>query len=398
MSTFERKVDDYVLEMKDKLEEISDFIFLHPELGDEEFVSSEYLVGLLRENGFEVEYPYLGVKTAFRAELGKGDGPKIGFLAEYDALPGYGPEKSPAHACGHNWIAATTVGAALILAKMKDEFNGKIVVFGTPAEETTGRKIDLANNGAFDDMDAVFQMHLYENTNLKAKALAMDSWEFQFSGKASHAAVYPYEGINALDAVNLTFAGINAMRQQLQSDVRICGIITQGGEAPNIIPDKGTCRFYVRAAKRSYLDMVSEKVKNCARGAALMTGASLEISQFEGSYDDLVLNPTLLDLMYENLKNAGFKDFSMEDEIPGSTDMGNVSHKVPTLYGNIGIAEGKAKVHEEEFLEHANSSEAKEKLLMTVKAFVLTSLDLFAKPELIQQARREFDAELGKTK
>lgn len=391
MDVFEENTDRLISAMKSELEEISDFIFDHPELGDEEVISSAYLVDLLKAHGFQVEFPYLGIETAFRAEKGEDDGAKIGFLAEYDALPGYGPEKQPAHACGHNWIAATTVGAALVLAKMKEDFKGKIIVFGTPAEETTGRKVDLANQGAFDEVDAIFQAHLYENTNLKGRALAMDSWEFRFTGKASHAAVYPEDGVNALDAVNLTFSGINALRQQLRSDVRICGIITEGGEAPNIIPDQGSCKFYIRAAKRNYLNLVTEKVKNCARGAALMTGAQLEMVQFEASYDDLMLNPTLVDLMYKNLKKAGFDRFSMDDEIPGSTDIGNVSHRAPTLYSNIGIADGKAKVHEEEFLDYANSREAKDKLAMTVKAFVLSAIELYLSPELVAQARRQFE-------
>lgn len=391
MDVFEENTDRLISAMKSELEEISDFIFDHPELGDEEVISSAYLVDLLKAHGFQVEFPYLGIETAFRAEKGEDDGAKIGFLAEYDALPGYGPEKQPAHACGHNWIAATTVGAALVLAKMKEDFKGKIIVFGTPAEETTGRKVDLANQGAFNEVDAIFQAHLYENTNLKGRALAMDSWEFRFTGKASHAAVYPEDGVNALDAVNLTFSGINALRQQLRSDVRICGIITEGGEAPNIIPDQGSCKFYIRAAKRNYLNLVTEKVKNCARGAALMTGAQLEMVQFEASYDDLMLNPTLVDLMYKNLKKAGFDRFSMDDEIPGSTDIGNVSHRAPTLYSNIGIADGKAKVHEEEFLDYANSREAKDKLAMTVKAFVLSAIELYLSPELVAQARRQFE-------
>lgn len=391
MNNLEKKSDEIVLELKDQIEEISDYIFNNPELGDEEFISSQYLVNLLIKNGFKVQYPYLEIATSFRAEFGDDEGPNIAFLAEYDALPGYGEEKRPAHACGHNWIAGSTVGAALALSKMKSNFKGKVIVIGTPAEETTGRKIDLANKGAFDDIDSVFQMHLYENTNLKAKALAMDSWEFEFTGKASHAAVYPYEGINALDAVNLTFAGINALRQQLKSDVRICGVITSGGEAPNIISEKGVCRFYVRSEKRSYLNQVSERVKNCARGAALMTGANLKINQFENSYDDLMLNSILVKLMEKNLERAGFEKLSTEEEIPGSTDIGNVSHKAPTLYGNVGIADGKAKVHEEEFLEYANSVEAKKRMLMTVKAFVHSALELFNDPELLKKVKEEFE-------
>ena len=379
--------------LQDEIQNISNFIFSHPELGDNEFLSSNYLVTLLRENGFQVQYPYGNLPTAFRAEFGKSSGPKIAFLAEYDALPGYGPEKSPAHACGHNWIAASTVGAALILSKIKNLPQGTIVVMGTPAEETYGRKIDLVSSGAFQDIDAVFQMHLNESTNLQASALAMDSWRFEFLGRASHAASHPFCGINALDAVNLTFAGISALRQQLKQDVRIHGIITNGGEAANIIPDKGVCEFYVRAEKRYYLNEVSEKVKNCARGAALMTGAKLNISSFENSYDDLLVNPILCQLMFENLTKAGIDDFSDERELAGSTDIGNVSHCVPTFYGNIGVGGGTARAHEEAFLEHVNSSEAKVKLLKVAKAFAFTAYQLFTQPELLKNAKDQFISE-----
>ncbi|QZY54055.1 M20 family metallopeptidase [Crassaminicella profunda] len=387
----QEKIDQLVKMYQTEIESISDYIFNHPELGCQEYKSSKFMVDVLKKHNFKIEYPYLEIDTSFRAEFGDEEGPVIAFLAEYDALPGYGEEKKPAHACGHNWIAATTVGAGIVLSKIKDAFKGKIVVVGTPAEETVGSKVDLVNRGAFKDINAVFQMHLYEENNLRAKALAMDSWEFEFVGKASHAASYPFDGINALDAVNLTFAGISALRQQLKPDVRIHGIITKGGEAANIIPDYCSCKFYVRAEKRSYLDIVSEKVKNCARGAALMTGAKLKINQFENSYDDLVVNKALLEITRKNLENVGFKNFSERDEIPGSTDIGNVSYAAPTMYGNIGIADGKAKVHEEEFLQYANSKEAKEKIRMVVRAFAYSALELFKNEELMNQVQEEFE-------
>lgn len=387
----QERIDQLVKSYETEIENISDYIFNHPELGAEEYKSSKFIVDLLEKHDFRIQYPYLGIDTSFRAEFGDEFGPTIAFLAEYDALPGYGEKKEPAHACGHNWIAATTVGTGIILSKMKEEFKGKIVVMGTPAEETIGSKVDLVNKGAFKDIDAVFQMHLYEENNLRAKALAMDSWEFEFIGKASHAAAYPFDGINALDSVNLTFAGISALRQQLKQDVRIHGIITKGGEAPNIIPDHCSCKFYVRAQKRKYLDIVSEKVKNCARGAALMTGAKLEIKKFENSFDDLVVNKTLLEIARKNLEKVGFENFSQRDEIPGSTDVGNVSYAAPTMYGNIGIADGIAKVHEEEFLGYANSKEAKEKISMVVKAFSYSVLELFNSKELMDKVKEEFE-------
>lgn len=173
------------------------------------------------------------METAFRAELCRGKGAVVAFLAEYDALPGYGEEKQPAHACGHNWDAAASVGTALLLSRIGG-WQGTVVVLDAPAEETVGGKVILAKNGAFQGIDAVFEMHL--NKCNSPRALALDSWEFSFRGRASHAASAPERGINALDAVNLTFAGINALRQQLRPNVRIHGIVTDGGSAVNIIP------------------------------------------------------------------------------------------------------------------------------------------------------------------
>lgn len=381
-------VDRIAGELKSQIEQISDFIFEHPELGDEEYECSKYLTEVLKQYGFEVEFPYLGIQTAFRAEIGPGGGPCVAFLAEYDALPGY--ESGAAHACGHNWIAAGTTGAGLLLSRLKEEFRGKVIVIGTPAEESTGRKVDLCKMGAFDDIDAVFQLHLEKNNNFHSCALAMDSWEFEFQGKASHAASFPYEGINALDAVNLTFAGIGALRQQLRQDVRIHGIITKGGEAPNIIPDRCRCQFYVRAEKRKEVDAVSEKVKNCARGAALMTGAKLTIRQFENSDDDLICNSVLMDLMRRNLTELGIGPFSGEKEEAGSTDIGNVSHLLPTMYGNIGVGDGVADVHEAAFLKYVNGAQAKQKLMISVRAFALSALELFDNPKLLEQAKEEW--------
>lgn len=368
---------------------ISDYIFEHPELGDKEVHSAAFLTDLLRKNNFRVQMPYCGIPTAFRAEFGESEGPKIAFLPEYDALPGYGPEKKPAHACGHNWIAASTVGTALVLSKMSQPLGGTVVVMGTPAEETVGRKVDLVNAGAFRDIDAVFQMHLGENTNLNVSALAIDSWKFEFFGKASHAAAFPFLGINALDAVTLTFAGINALRQQLRPDVRIHGIITDGGETPNIIPNYAACKFYARAGDRQYLNEVSERVKNCARGAAMMTGAKLNLRAFENSYDNLRVSPVLRCLMRSNLEACGINDFCEQPELAGSTDLGNVSCHIPTFYGNIGVGNGKARVHEEKFLQYVNSDEAHFKLLQVVRAFCYSASELFTNHDLLEKIQAE---------
>lgn len=375
--------------LSQEIENISDFIFNHPELGGEEVESSRYLVSILEKFNFKVTYPYLDIPTAFRAEIGTMERPAFAFLAEYDALPGMGPNGEPGHACGHHWIAATAVGAGLVLSNLKDYIPGKIVVFGTPGEETIGYKVDMVRKGAFDDIDAVLQLHL-ENTNLmNTSALAMDALEIQFKGKAAHASAFPHKGINALDAVNLTFAGINALRQHVKTDVRIHGIIIRGGDAPNIIPDDCACRFYVRANHRSYLNEVTEKVLNCARGAAMMTGAEFDFRYFENPLDDLIINPVLREIAEENLKSVGFDNFGETDEFPGSSDIGNVSHVVPTVYGYIDIGPN-VGLHEREFLKYANGREAKEKLHKAVKGMVGTVIDVLLRPELIARIKSSF--------
>lgn len=374
-------------EISSQIEEISEFIYQHPELGMQEFVSSKYLCSQLEQAGFDVTYPYLGIETAFRAELKCNDGPKIAFLPEYDALPGYGDSKAEnAHACGHNWIAASTLGAALTLAKIKDLINGTIVVIGTPAEETIGGKCDLVDRGAFDDIDAAIQMHLGAENNINVKTLAMDSIEFNFSGKAAHAAAYPQLGINALDAVQLMFAGVNALRQHMQSDARVAGIVTKGGVACNTVPDQAACRYYIRAAHRNYLEELTEKVINCAKGAALMTGATLEYHNFENSFDELKYNENLRQILKQHLGELGVTNFIQDDSTAsGSSDIGNVSLVCPTVYCEIDTgADPKVYAHNEDFLPYVHGTKAKYTLHIAAKAMAMTALDIFNDPEIVK--------------
>ena len=302
-------------------------IFTHPELGNREHYSSAFLTSEMEKLGFRVQYPYGGLETAFRCEIGSGS-PKVAFLAEYDALPGYGPNNDRnGHACGHNWIAACTFGAADVLRRISEHFDGTVVFIGTPAEEGTGGKVDLVNAGCFDDIDAVFQAHLTGGkTQLNSRTLAIDSVEFTFEGVAAHAAGNPWKGVNALDASYLTFTGINALRQHMTPDARVHGIIEEGGVAPNIVPSHCVCKFFVRAADRDYLTELTRKVINCAKGAELMTGAKMSWRYFENSFDDLRCNPVLIDLMAKNLKDLGYDDFTTEEAVPsGSSDLGNVA-------------------------------------------------------------------------
>lgn len=353
-------------------------IFTHPELGNREHYSSAFLTSEMEKLGFRVQYPYGGLETAFRCEIGSGS-PKVAFLAEYDALPGYGPNNDQnGHACGHNWIAACTFGAADVLRRISEHFDGTVVFIGTPAEEGTGGKVDLVNAGCFDDIDAVFQAHLTGGrTQLNSRTLAIDSVEFTFEGVAAHAAGNPWKGVNALDASYLTFTGINALRQHMTPDARVHGIIEEGGVAPNIVPSHCVCKFFVRAADRDYLTELTQKVINCAKGAELMTGAKMSWRYFENSFDDLRCNPVLIDLMAKNLKDLGYDDFTTEEAVPsGSSDLGNVARVCPTCYLslNAGNTDG-TNCHEEAFLSHVNSETAYGRNLLAVKAMAATALD-----------------------
>lgn len=353
-------------------------IFTHPELGNREHYSSAFLTSEMEKLGFRVQYPYGGLETAFRCEIGSGS-PKVAFLAEYDALPGYGPNNDQnGHACGHNWIAACTFGAADVLRRISEHFDGTVVFIGTPAEEGTGGKVDLVNAGCFDDIDAVFQAHLTGGkTQLNSRTLAIDSVEFTFEGVAAHASGNPWKGVNALDASYLTFTGINALRQHMTPDARVHGIIEEGGVAPNIVPSHCVCKFFVRAADRDYLTELTQKVINCAKGAELMTGAKMSWRYFENSFDDLRCNPVLIDLMAKNLKDLGYDDFTTEEAVPsGSSDLGNVARVCPTCYLslNAGNTDG-SNCHEEAFLSHVNSETAYGRNLLAVKAMAATALD-----------------------
>ncbi len=377
--------DNYAKEFED----VSNFIFHNPELGGGEIKSSQFLVDFMKKHGFQITHPYAGEPTGFRAEIGNGRGPTIAFLAEYDALPGYGDNGEPAHACGHNWIAAVTAGSAVVLSKMIDKLNGTIVLIGTPAEENLSAKVSMIKNGGFDDIDVALQAHPDQNTEITPGALALSAYEFHFKGKAAHAAQFPHQGINALDAVQLTFSGINALRQHIPSDVRIHGIVTAGGAAVNVVPDKCSCHFQIRAKKRSTVELVSEKVKNCALGASLMTGATCHITMPEPMLYDLINVPILTRLAEENLMENGILKVHREEISPGSSDIGNVSYVCPTCYIEVGLDDVNFRVHDREALKYADSHHAYTKLHQVIKGMSSMAIDLLETPAFVEQAKKE---------
>lgn len=358
---------------------ISTYLFENPELSGVEYQSADFLCKLLAEKGFFIERLYMDLPTAFKATFHVDDTlPTVAFLAEYDALPGYGPagNTKAAHACGHNWIAANACGAAITLSSLQRRLPFNVVVMGTPAEETTGGKVDMIRLGAFEGIDLIMQIHPEATSMLYPGGLAMDAIEFNFKGKAAHAAQYPHRGINALDAVQLTHAGINALRQHVTPDVRIHGIVTNGGEAPNIVPALGTSRFYVRANERETVDAITKRVIDCARGAALMTGCTLEHRFFENPADNLVLHETLQQTLLKNMTIAGIDHVDLEPEaMPGSSDIGNVSYIIPTVYANVQVSEGPS-VHEPEFLDAIISPLSQLQLKRTIWSMAATSYQI----------------------
>lgn len=392
MSTIQQDFKTVILQeieqLRERFYEISQFIGQHPELGHEEFKAADILTKELKAHGFQVELGTAGLATAFEAVFDSGkEGPQIAFMSEYDALPELG------HACGHNLIGTMGIAAGIGLSKVLKEVGGKVFVYGTPAEETRGGKVTMVEQGILNHLDAAMMVHPSANHQQSGSSLAMDAIQFDFYGRAAHAAAAPHKGINALDAVLQTFTNINALRQHVTPDVRIHGIIPEGGKAANIVPDYAMAQFYVRAASRQTLKDVLEKVKNCAQGAALATGARLEISFYEFSYDDMITNEALSAVFTQHLIDLGVSpDEIKSKEAGGSLDMGNVSQVVPSIHPYIKISDQPIIGHTHEFREAALSDQGFEGLMLGAKTMALTGLSLLQEPELLQRVKAEFQA------
>lgn len=357
-------------EIHKELCEISDFIYHNPELGNEEYKAVEKLTSFLQEHNFEIETEFLGIKTAFRATYDSNkEGMTIGYLCEYDALPEIG------HGCGHNMIGAMSAGAGIILSKVLNEIGGKIIVYGTPAEETNGAKVIFAEQGVFDELDVAMMVHPSDKTIESGTSMALYPLQFTYTGKTAHAASCPQDGINALNSVIQLFNGIDALRQHVTPDVRMHGIIANGGVAANIVPDKAVAQFYFRASTKEMLDDVLVKVKKIAQGAALMTGSTLEMTRYELPNDNLKTNKNLSEIFSENLKTLGIKDI-YEAKDTGSSDIGNVSHKTPTIHPYIGISNCNVTGHSVNMADATITPFAHERLLIGTLALAYTGYDV----------------------
>jgi amidohydrolase len=378
-----QKVVGFIELIKDELADVSKYIYENPETAYNEHKAQDILTKTLEKYGFSIEKNILGLGTEFKAVYGSGS-PSVAYLCEYDALPGVG------HGCGHNLIGTISMGAAIGLSRVVDQIGGSVVVFGTPAEESSGAKVYMAEKGMFDNIDAAMMVHPSDVTSESGTSLAIDALEFTFKGKSAHAAASPEMGINALNACIETFNLINALRQHVKSDVRIHGIIAEGGTAPNVVPDRAVARFYVRSMRRSELDEVVEKVKSCARAGALGTGAQVEIKNYELSYDNMITNHTLSRIFSHNLKECGIIDIEGPRNNPGSIDMGNVSHVVPAIHPYVKTCEGNMALHTREFAETTTSTFAVESMIKAAQALALTGYDIITNKDLINEIKEEF--------
>ena len=377
------KIRDSAELQRPQLIQLSLNIHANPELAFQEEKASAWLTGYLEDNGFCIERGIAGLATAFRATYGQGR-PAIALLAEYDALPEMG------HGCGHNIIGVAATGAGVASKCVVDRLGGSVVVVGTPAEEGLGGKIDMVKAAVFGNLDAAMIIHPNSLNMVTIDALACSTLDVEFFGRPAHAAGQPHKGINALEAMILAFNSINSLRQHIKGDARIHGIITDGGEAPNIVPAHSAAEFLVRAADMEYLAELQDKVLNCFKGASLASGARLEYTWRDKTYAPMRNNTTMAELFRRNLESLGREVVPFDAGLGfGSTDMGNVSHVVPSIHPIIAIASTDVLMHTPEFAAAAASDAGHAGLIDAAKAMAMTLADIL-EPGMLDKVRQEF--------
>uniref|UniRef100_A0A8C5K272 Xaa-Arg dipeptidase n=1 Tax=Jaculus jaculus TaxID=51337 RepID=A0A8C5K272_JACJA len=386
-------------EAAERLGALSRAIWSVPELAYQEHHAHGVLTRFFQQEqpaASWVVQPHFTLPTAFRAEWDAAGRPlQLAFLCEYDALPGLG------HACGHNLIAEVGAAAALGVRGALEGLSGqsppvKVIVLGTPAEEEGGGKIDLIEAGAFKNLDVVFMAHPSQEDAVYLLDVAEHDVTVKYYGKASHAAAYPWEGVNALDAAVLAYSNLSMLRQQMKPTWRVHGIIKNGGVKPNIIPSYSELVYYFRAPSMKELQVLTKKAEDSFRAAALATGCTVEINGGAHDYYNVLPNKTLCKSYMENGKRLGI-EFISEDEMlnspSGSTDFGNVTFVVPGIHPYFYIGSS-ALNHTEQYTEAAGSQEAQFYTLRTAKALAMTALDIIFKPELLEKVREDFKSKL----
>ncbi|GKW14403.1 M20 family metallopeptidase [Pectobacterium actinidiae] len=389
----QQRISSSIEQHREEYIAISQDIHAHPETGNNEYYASGLLTDLLKKHHFTVTLNVAGHETAFYAEKDSGKpGPTIAYLAEYDALIDIG------HACGHNIIGVTSLAAAIALAEVIDQTGGKVVVLGTPAEEGGLRgkggingnvKARFVEHGFLDRVDVALMVHPAGKTRLTGPSLANNHLYFHFYGKPSHAGSSPHKGVNALDALVLLYNGISVLRQQLPDGVRVHGIITNGGQAPNVIPEYASAHYYIRAKTREEVVALEPRIRAIADGVALATGTTVKIEHQVGPRDFLI-NHSLNAILLEEFTAAGEVVDQKAKEGIGSTDAGDISHAVPTAHPTIKIGPDDLIGHTVPFREAANSPLGYAALLTGAQVLARTGLRLLTDPRALQDAKDEF--------
>jgi amidohydrolase len=373
---------------RDEILDLSHRIHANPEFAFEERQAAGWVAEALARHGFAVERPAGRLATAIRATRpgGRGGaGPRIGILAEYDALPGLG------HGCGHNTMAASGVGAAMALAAVADELPGEIVFFGTPAEERGSGKQYMIEDGLFEGIDAALMFHPCDRNHVESHPLASEDVEVVFHGLQAHAAADPWKGLNALDAMILLFSSVGLWRQQLRPDARVHGIIQEGGTAANIIPDRTKAWFMLRSPEQAEYEAMKVRFKAMAEAAAAATGTTAELV-FSGGATSMKPNATLESRWVANAAAYGIVDQG-PDPNSGSTDMANVSWVCPTIHPDLAIADEGTPGHSILFRDAAATPRADETTLLAATLVAQTAYELFADSTLVEAAWQEFRGE-----
>lgn len=397
MSDIALEIKKQVSNLGPDLVELSHNIYNNPELRFEEFQAASLLERFFVKKGFETKSGICGMQTAFRAErsFGKG-GPTVGIFCEYDALPDIG------HACGHNIIATAGAGAAIAAAQWLEKMpiNGRVVVLGSPGEEGGGGKVHLINGGELQDIDVMVMVHPFGHDVIEMPNLARISLDVTFLGKASHAASAPEQGINALDAATLMLVAIGLLRQQLRTDSRVHAVVADGGQAVNIIPERAQVKILIRSSDDEYLEQrLYEAVCNCAKGSAIATGTTVEISEAAPLYQSIKSNSTLSQIAAKAFEAIGrpmrwspMSSLANADMgNAGSTDMGNVTRVLPAIHPYICLEPG-LDLHTRQFQKAAGSPSGDRAAIDAAAALGTVICALIADAELVTQAKQEFES------
>ncbi|HET9959263.1 MAG TPA: M20 family metallopeptidase [Polyangiaceae bacterium] len=386
MTLDRRALDQAVEDAYPKLVELARNLHENPELAYQEHRACSWIRELLESHGHAVQSRAGGVDTAFITRAAGRPGPRIAILAEYDALPEIG------HACGHNLIAAGAIGAFLALARYVPELNGSIELIGTPAEEGGGGKVRLLEAGVFQGLDAAMMYHPYDRDILAHPSLATVRLSMTFRGSPAHAAIAPWDGQSALTACLETFRLIDSQRVHFRDGVRVHGIITDGGKAVNVIPERAAALFLLRAPDLEELTRIRQIAERCARGAALAAGVEVELTAKPG-YKNMQNNLTLARRFGAALQALGRKPRETDPSVgAGSTDMGDVSHALPAIHPYLGICDaGETICHEHAFAACAISERGLDTMRTAAKALARTAVDVLEDASLLREIQREFE-------